>query len=78
MQNGNFDVCKILIQNVTNKQPRDKLGRTPLHYAAQECHLDICSLILENVNEKHPKDDLGSTPKDVAVERKNEEIVKLF
>ena len=53
-------------------------GRTPLHYAAQECHFELCRLMLTNLEDKTPTDNFGFTPKDLTREQNHVEILKLF
>ena len=50
---GVLKKCKLIIDNVENKNPADRGGRTtPLHYAAMKGHFKICKLIIERVEEK--------------------------
>ena len=58
----NLEICRLIIENVEEKNPKDHYGVTPLHRAAKEGHLEICRLIIENVEEKNPKRDNGWTP----------------
>ena len=51
-----------------NRNPRDWLNRTPLHFAAINGHMSVCRLILSNVENKNPGDDDGVTPLDFANE----------
>ena len=46
---GQFDICKFIIENVSNKCTRDLTGKIPLHHAAANGHLDVCRLITEAV-----------------------------
>ena len=43
---GLLKASKYIIENVTDKNPVDKLGRTALHYAAVRGHLEVCQLII--------------------------------
>ena len=45
-ENGLFEVCQIILENVLDTNPKSKNGLTPLHLAAQNGHSDICQLIL--------------------------------
>ena len=53
------------MNEVSDKNPRDDIGWTPLHEAAQEGHSKICELITNNIEEKNPSDDNGATPSDL-------------
>uniref|UniRef100_A0A7S3A7H3 Protein kinase domain-containing protein n=2 Tax=Rhodosorus marinus TaxID=101924 RepID=A0A7S3A7H3_9RHOD len=56
----------------------DELNRTPLHYASAKGDTEISELLLLNGGDFTAKDLKGHTPVDVAVERKHENLVKLF
>ena len=56
----------------------DKLGRTPLHYAAQEGHLKNCALILKHVLIKHPTDNFGFTPRVLAHGQGHKKVLELL
>ena len=74
-KNGNFSVCKLIIENVLDKNPSASLYPelrkqrivtndqwTPLHLAANFGHFSICELIINNISEKNPKDEQDWTP----------------
>ena len=46
--------------------PRDRIGKTALHLAAEKGHFNVCKFFLENLEEKNPKDNYGRTPDDYA------------
>ena len=48
-EQGSLEWYKIITENAKNKNPADQLGRTPIHYAAQNGRISICKFILENV-----------------------------
>ena len=52
---GNLLECKLIMDNVEDKNPKDDFGWTPLHLAAWEGHLSVCQLIVNNVEDKNPK-----------------------
>ena len=60
---GNFEVCKLIVESVDEKNPATTESRTtPLHYAAQFGDTDIFRLIFEKVQDKNPPDSTGNTP----------------
>ena len=61
-ERGYLPVCRQIMENIDEKNPKDRFGYTPLHKAAGNGHLSVCQLIVENVDDKNPKDDNGETP----------------
>ena len=70
-KNGHLSVCKLIIENVLDKNPtgpnihwfRKQICHwTPLHLAAHNGHFSVCELIINNILEKNPKDQNGWTP----------------
>ena len=49
-KHGHLEICRFIIDNVTEKNPKSEIRITPLHVAATEGHLGICKLILDNVD----------------------------
>ena len=76
--NGNFEICKLLIENVENKSPRSSIGYTPLHESADNGNVEIFKLIFDNVQEKEPEDNKGQTPLHHAAECGNLEVCQLL
>ena len=54
-ENGHYNICKKIIENVQDKNPSDENGWTPLHLATLFGHLKVCEYILENIDEKNPE-----------------------
>ena len=71
-ENGRYNICKKIIENVQHKNPPDGLDWTPLHLAARFGHLKVCEYILENIDEKNPKGmytlDVDVSPLDLAAQ----------
>ena len=40
---------EVLKDNFSERNPKDNLGETPLHFAAQNGHLPVCQLIINNI-----------------------------
>jgi len=63
---------------VTDKNPSDDDGDTPLHIAAENGHFKICQLIIENVTDKNPSNRSGKTPLEIATKKGYSNIIQLF
>jgi ankyrin repeat protein len=61
-EDGKLSECKMIIDHVENKHPKNGYGTTALHLAAQNGHLSVCQLIVANVENKNPGDVDGWTP----------------
>ena len=55
----------MIANKVTNINPRNNNGRTPLHKAAMNSHNELCKFIADKVVDKNPEDDNGTTPRDL-------------
>ena len=66
------------MDSVANKNPANKKGETPLHFAATYGNLDIFRLITANVEDKNPVDIFGRTPKSLACFHGNMKLLCLF
>ena len=60
-ERGLTNVCKLIIENIDNKNPAALNGCTPLHLAAKGGHLEIVRLIVETGVNKNSLFD-GMTP----------------
>jgi len=75
----NLEICRLIIENVANKNPNFVHGFTPLHCAAGKGHLEICRLIIEYLEDKNPKYVFGeTTPLHQAAEEGHLEICRLI
>ena len=45
--NGNLDLCKIIMDNIENFNPRNFEGNTPLLMAATNGHFEVCKNIMD-------------------------------
>ena len=51
-EKGHFDICKLILENMEDKNPAMFGRKTPLAIAALNGHIDICKLIIENLENK--------------------------
>ena len=49
---GYFAICKLILQNVSNKNPSNNFGSTPLMIAKENCWVSTFNLICEYNNIK--------------------------
>ena len=56
---GHLSVCELIIKSITDTNPSDKHGQTPLHFIAFKGHLDIYKFL--NTNYKNPKNKRDAT-----------------
>ena len=75
---GNLQECKMIIDNVENKNPRNDYGNTPLFFALMGGHLSVFQFIFNNVEEKNPKNNNGETLLHHAVYKGHFEMFKLI
>ena len=59
---GQFEICKLIVENVGNKCTKDGDDKIPLHHAAENGSLEICELLWEQCEEKNVPDIFGRTP----------------
>ena len=53
---GDSSIFHCLLPIIIDKNPKDRLGITPLHLAADYGHLDICETIIGWEKKQEPKD----------------------
>ena len=68
----------MVIEKLSDKNPRDKQGNTPLHVAAQSGHKMICELIVDNIKEVNLENIEGTMPLHLAAKRGHYQICKLL
>ena len=76
--NGHLSVSKLLISKLKNKNPKNKLGGSPLDMAATSGQFEICKFIIENIKIKNPKGLNKETPLHHAAKRGHLDICKLI
>ena len=91
-KNGNLSVCKLIIENVSDKNPTASLYPelrkqeitstidqwTPLHLAANYGHFSVCELMINKISRKNPKDQREWTPLHSAAENGHLRICDLI
>mgnify|MGYP002045167338 FL=1 len=73
-----LEIFKLIFDNVQDKEPKDKDGRTPFHHAAKYGNLEVCKLIIGETENKNPSDSAGWTPLHCAAQNGHEEIYNLI
>ena len=64
-----FELFKIILENVEEKNPGDINGWTPLHEATERELPEVCKLISDNITDENPITINGLTPRKVGEER---------
>ena len=65
--NGHLSTCKLIIENVVEKNPSNKYLFTPLHAAAANGNYSIFQMIIASIQgNRNPRDILGITPLQIA------------
>ena len=75
---GRLRICRLIIENIHDKNPVGVYGWTPLHHASEAGHLEVCQLILENVTVKNPPSQNGETPLHLAASKGHVNICQLI
>ena len=63
---GNMEAYKLISKELDEKNPRDKYGYTPLHYAVRHEKYNICQFITKNSQNLESLDQVGYTPLQLA------------
>ena len=75
---GHVELCRILMENLMDKNPEDLSGQTPFHIAASCGYLDVCRLFMDLYVNKNHVDDGVRTPLHIAALKGHVEVVGLF
>ena len=59
-QNGHYEICKLIIENLYDANYSKKFG--PLHIVASYGYFDLCQLLMNNMTNKNPINEDGMTP----------------
>ena len=55
VNSGHLKLCEMILDNLTDKNPKNNKGETALHVAAYHGHTEICKMILDKSENKNPK-----------------------
>eukprot|EP01125_Pyxidicula_operculata_P018347 TRINITY_DN6511_c0_g1_i1.p2 TRINITY_DN6511_c0_g1~~TRINITY_DN6511_c0_g1_i1.p2 ORF type:complete len:127 (+),score=15.16 TRINITY_DN6511_c0_g1_i1:1-381(+) len=70
-KSGNYEVCRILVENGARVNDQDHHGRTSLHWAVESENKNLCKLLVEHGGDLYTKNEYGRSVIDWAP---NEEI----
>ena len=61
---GHKNICKLIMNNIEDKNPKDISWTTPLHEAARIGHVQVCKIIIDELSDifsvpSNPKDSKG-------------------
>ena len=73
---GRLEVCNAIMNQVSDKNPINDKGDTPLHLAAKFGHSSVCEAIMNNVINKNPPNNKGDTPLHCAAANGHIQLVK--
>ena len=77
-QNGHLEVCKLIMDNITDKNPANVEGEKPFHFAAKKGQLAVCQFMLENLSDNNPRNQWAITPLHYAAQYGHVEVCKLI
>ena len=72
------EVPRQIVCDQVNKNPENRDGTTPLHYAALSGHFEICTFIMNLLTNKNPREKDGSTPLHFAAQNGHVRTYKLI
>ena len=73
-----LEICKLLNENISDKNPSDMHGYTVLHAASSSGHLEICRLVIQSLVDKNPPCLNGDTPLHEAARGGHLEVCRLL
>ena len=76
--NGHLEVCKLIMDYITDKNPANMKGETPFHFAAKNGQLAVCQVMIESLSDKNPGDQVEMTPLHYAAQYGHVELCKLI
>ena len=75
---GHIEIVRYLLSRLDDKNPRNHLGNTPLHRAADIGNCNIVKMIITQVEDKNPKNANRRTPLHYAAVRGHFEVFKII
>jgi len=76
---GDLDEVKRLVLDCgVDPNVKDKVGETPLHYAAERGHLDVVKLLLEHGADPNVQDNDGWTPLHYAAKKCHVDVARVL
>ena len=51
---GKLEVCRLIMDEIKNDNPKGAGGNTPLHIAAANGHSEVCEMMVERIGDKNP------------------------
>ena len=76
---GHLEVCKLIMEKLTDKNPGTAHEQTPFHWAARSGQLAVCKHMIENFSDKNPATETrGWTPLHWAAEYGHLNVCKLI
>ena len=83
-EQGNFELCKYILEKTNDTKPRIKYNRDEFYYthpilmAAKKGHEEICKVLIDNSGEKNPSDVFGMTIFHFAAKKGLTDVCKLI
>jgi ankyrin repeat protein len=75
---GHLDLCRFIIQNLSDKSPKSIEGWTPFHEAASSGHLKVCKFLMEYVSGINAGNNWGVTAIHLAAKDNHLKVCKLL
>ena len=51
---GKLEICRLIMDEIKNDNPKGAGGNTPLHLAAANGHSEVCKMMVERICDKNP------------------------
>ena len=77
-QAGHLEMCKVIMESLSNKNPQNSNGNTPLHCSVRSKKYDICKYLLEAGVDREQRNTDGYTALHLAASKNDYELCKLL